>query len=117
MPSTALAVTPLLLYVAQLMSTVVSRNVAVRLGRRRALYLGSVLTILASVAMAFVPSGTWSAAVYAAVPLLGFGLALSMVVSVSIEVRRGIRSCDAPTSRPLHSRVSSHRNSCSRRLT
>ena len=105
MPSAALAVTPLLLYVAQLMSTVVSRNVAVRLGRRRALYLGSMLTILASVAMAFVPSGTWSAAVYAAVPLLGFGLALSMVVSVSIEVRR--RGTPRPPLSPRHTHAAS----------
>ncbi len=80
MDQTAVAITPLLLYVAQLVSTAASRRVAVRLGRRRSIVLGSALTVLACVAMGFVQRGGSSVLIYPAVLLLGVGLALSMVI-------------------------------------
>jgi Na+/melibiose symporter-like transporter len=96
MPTTALAVTPLLLYVFQLAATVASQRVTRALGRRRALFTGSALTAVACAGMAFVPSGSAAFAVYGAVPLLGVGLALSMVVSVSMEADLvGIRTSSA----------------------
>lgn len=82
----AVAITPLLLYVSQLAATLASRRVALALGRRRAIFLGSMLTCSACAVMATLQSGHPSTAlVYPAVLLLGTGLALSMVISVSME--------------------------------
>jgi Na+/melibiose symporter-like transporter len=83
MDQTAVAITPLLLYLAQLLSTAASRRVAVRLGRRRAIALGSALTVAACVAMGFVQRGGSAVLIYPAVVLLGVGLALSMVICAS----------------------------------
>ena len=85
MSQSAVAVTPLLLYLAQLASTAASRRVAVRLGRRRSIFLGSSLTVAACASMLFIQPGASAPVVYASVLLLGAGLALSMVISVSIE--------------------------------
>ena len=85
MSQSAVAVTPLLLYLAQLVSTGLSRRIAVRLGRRRSIFLGSALTVAAGASMLFIQPGASSPAVYASVLLLGGGLALSMVISVSLE--------------------------------
>jgi Na+/melibiose symporter-like transporter len=85
MKQSAVAVTPLLLYLAQLVCTGLSRRIAVRLGRRRSIFLGSALTVAAGASMLFIQPGASSPAVYASVLLLGGGLALSMVISVSLE--------------------------------
>jgi Na+/melibiose symporter-like transporter len=85
MSQSAVAVTPLLLYLAQLASTAASRRVAVRLGRRRSIFLGSALTVAACASMLFIQPGASAPVVYASVLLLGAGLALSMVISVSVE--------------------------------
>jgi len=85
MSQSAVAVTPLLLYLAQLVCTGLSRRIAVRLGRRRSIFLGSALTVAAGASMLFIQPGASSPAVYASVLLLGGGLALSMVISVSLE--------------------------------
>jgi Na+/melibiose symporter-like transporter len=85
MSQSAVAITPLLLYLAQLVCTVLSRRIAVRLGRRRSILLGSALTIVAGGTMVFIQPGASAPLVYGSVLLLGGGLALSMVISVSLE--------------------------------
>jgi len=85
MDQRAVAITPLLLYLSQLVSTVASRRVALWLGRRRSILLGSLLTVSACLSMAFLEPGWSSNFIYPSVLLLGTGLALSMVISVSME--------------------------------
>ena len=101
MDQTAVAITPLLLYLAQLISTVVSRRIAVRLGRRRSIGLGSLLTVLACLAMGNLEKG-WSAVIiYPSVVLLGAGLALSMVICAFLCVLRLCVCCFLrPSSNP-----------------
>jgi Na+/melibiose symporter-like transporter len=71
MSQSAVAITPLLLYLAQLVCTVLSRRIAVRLGRRRSIFLGSALTIVAGATMLFIQPGPSSPVVYGSVLLLG----------------------------------------------
>ena len=85
MSQQAVAITPLLLYLAQLLSTALSRRIAVRLGRKRSIFAGSALTMAACTSMLLVQPGASAPVVYGSVLLLGAGLALSMVVSVSLE--------------------------------
>ena len=73
MTQSAVAVTPLLLYLAQLLSTLCSRRVALRLGRRRSIFAGSALTIVAGASMLLVQPGAASPIVYLSVVLLGGG--------------------------------------------
>ena len=100
MEQTAVALTPLLLYVAQLGSTLASRRVAVRLGRRRAIGLGSLLTVAACVAMGSIQQGSSTWLIYPSVVLLGVGLALNMVICASSATPRRHSARKAARPRP-----------------
>lgn len=84
MPSQALAIVPLLSYIAQLLATVSMRSIDSRLGRRRTLTIGSLTTAAASAAMLFLSPAS-SGVIYPVIMVLGLGCAASSVVSVSLE--------------------------------
>ena len=84
MDQTAIALVPLLLYLAQLSATLALKPVAARFGRRNAMTLGAALIGAACALMLTLGRGS-SGGIYPAMLLLGAGSAISMVISVSLE--------------------------------
>lgn len=84
MDEVAIALLPLLMYLAQLGATIVMKRIAARLGRRNSLTFGAILCGAACAVMIMLQSSS-SAVMYAAVLLLGVGSAIVMVISVSME--------------------------------
>lgn len=84
MSQTAIALVPLLLYISQLVATVVMKRVAALLGRHFSMLAGAILFGAACCAMLFIPaSASWAA--YPAMCFLGAGSAVITIISVSME--------------------------------
>jgi Na+/melibiose symporter-like transporter len=84
MTQVAIAVVPLLAYLASLAATIVMKRLSLRLGRRNGLTFGAILFAAACCLMMFLES-SFSFLMYPAVVILGLGSAVTMVISVSME--------------------------------
>ena len=84
MDQTAIALVPLLLYLAQLSATLALKPVAERFGRRNSMTLGAAL-VGAACGLMLVLDRASANGVYFAMLLLGAGSAICMVISVSLE--------------------------------
>lgn len=84
MNEAAIASTPLLLYLAQLIATIGMKRISTRLGRRNSFTLGALFVIAACILMLFLQPSSANG-MYFAVIILGIGCAMVMVISVSLE--------------------------------
>jgi Na+/melibiose symporter-like transporter len=84
MDQTAIALVPLLLYLAQLSATLALKPVAERFGRRNSMTLGAAL-VGSACGLMLVLDRASANGVYFAMLLLGAGSAICMVISVSLE--------------------------------
>ena len=84
MNEAAIASTPLILYIAQLIATIGMKRISSRLGRRNSFTLGAIFVIAACILMLFLQTNTANG-MYFVVLVLGIGCAMVMVISVSLE--------------------------------
>ena len=84
MDQTAIALVPLLLYIAQLTATTVMKKFARKFGRRNSMTIGALL-VAASCGIMLILTPQSSNIIYAAMIVLGIGTSIVMVISVSMQ--------------------------------